>query len=396
MLLCDHRCVVTSSACDLLPFDAVVTSCFSLSDDTLWLGTTEGLFTVSHGQDGCLIFSNVSEVTSPVRTLAWRSTVTDGHKKSRHPASKVFFPRPSVENHLQEMFASSDRHGTWWTGSYWSRKKGEGEFGVLVVGTEDKIHFHDGKRWWFEWVQSSAGTGGIVDAPPTAMTFGPSGELYIANDVSLTRLNINYTFDRIGALEGLPYHHLTSLYVSPFSPAYPPLTGPTPPPSQVGTLWIGTARGYTLFDIHTSEFLGYYNGPRWLPDGGVVDMAKSGAAVVLLTQQGLAVVYPELWTLEMKAGHYQHMMERHVKPPGLVSDCPLLNHTPSTCEPAHSDRDGLQTSWLVAAEIFRYHVTKEPSAKQRAWQLFSGLKFLTNVSQYYVTVYVQSQILGMC
>ena len=306
--------------------------------------------------------------------------ITDG-TTTRHPVSKSFFFDPTVENHLQEVFASSSRHGIQWTGSYWSRKKSEQDFGVLVVGTEERLYFYDGRKWWFEWVCApEAGLGGLVDAVPTALTFGPSGELYVANNVSLLRVNINYTFDRIGPLEGLPYNQLTSLHVSPFSPSSPPLVGPAPPDSLVGTLWVGTAQGYTLFDIQSSKFVGYYNGPRWLPGGRVLDMAKSGPAVVLLTQQGLAVVYPESWTLAMKARHYEAMLERHTKPPGLVTDCALTNHTPSTCDPSDFHDNGMSTSWLVAAETFRYQVTENTAARDLAWDLFAGMKFLINVS----------------
>lgn len=260
-------------------------------------------------------------------------------------------------------------------------------FGVLVVGTRDKLYFYDGSQWWFEWISVwETGLGGLVDGVSTAMTFGPSGELYIGNNVSLTRVNINYTFDRIGPLEGLPYNHVTSLHVSSYSPSNPPPMGPATPPSLVGTLWIGTAKGYTLFDIQRSKFLGYFNGPRWLPGGALLSITRSSSAVVVLTQQGLAVVHPEMWTLAMKARHYQAMLQRHTREPGLVSDCPVANYTPSTCSPASTDNDGLWTSWLVAAEAFRYSVTKDYGARENSWALFSGLKFLVNVSSCCTTI----------
>ena len=66
---------------------------------------------------------------------------------------------------------------------------------------------------------------------------------------------------------------------------------------------------------------------------------------------------------------------------GLVADCPLTNYTPSTCSPYTTDNDGLWTSVLVAAEAFRYQVTKDLSAKYNAWNLFRGMQFLVNVSQ---------------
>ena len=67
-------------------------------------------------------------------------------------------------------------------------------------------------------------------------------------------------------------------------------------------------------------------------------------------------------------------------PPGLVADCPLTNYTPSTCSPSTTDNDGLWTSLLVAAEAFRYGVTKDVFAKNSAWNLFKGMQFLVDVS----------------
>ena len=63
-----------------------------------------------------------------------------------------------------------------------------------------------------------------------------------------------------------------------------------------------------------------------------------------------------------------------------MADCPLTNYTASTCSPYTTDNDGLWTSLLVAAESFRYQVTKNVSAKYSAWNLFKGMQFLVNVS----------------
>ena len=97
--------------CDLLPFDTVLSSCYSLSDDTLWLGTSQGLFTVYYDQEAdCLGFNNISDIIGPVQTLAWRSTVTDD-PQSRHPNMRPLFFRASVVNSLQAVFASSSGGG---------------------------------------------------------------------------------------------------------------------------------------------------------------------------------------------------------------------------------------------------------------------------------------------
>lgn len=97
---------------------------------------------------------------------------------------------------------------------------------------------------------------------------------------------------------------------------------------------------------------------------------------------------------------------------GIVADCSLTNFDPATCAPHTTDNDGLWTSWLVAAEAFRYvetyrvisvlqligchgdcrwvviatifshryQVEKNESAHENAWQLFKGMEFLNTVS----------------
>ena len=45
-------------------------------------------------------------------------------------------------------------------------------------------------------------------------------------------------------------------------------------------------------------------------------IAAGEDTVVVLTDEGMAVVWPELWTLEKKAAYYQKIMERHRKDPG--------------------------------------------------------------------------------
>ena len=358
----------------------MLTSAFSLSDNTLWLGTPQGLFTLSFDSQQGFSFTNFSEVTSPVQTLAWRSAISYKKQNKRYVMQSFIFS-PLVGNQLQETFACSNSHGIKSIGSFGYRRKIKWKFGVLVVGTSERLYFYDGTKWWFEWVSIwENGLGGVIDGVPTAMTFGPSGELYIANNISLTRVNINYTFDRIGPLDGLPYNELLSLHVSPYTPLYPPPAGPAPPPSPEGTLWIGTMKGYTLFDIQESKFKGYFYGPRWHPRGGIWSISESEGSMVLLTDEGLAVVSPEVWTLAKKAQHYQAMLGRHTRDPGLVADCPLKDYNVSTCIPVSTESDGIWTAWAMAAEAFRYHVTKNYSARINAWNLFSGLHFLVNVS----------------
>lgn len=68
-------------------------------------------------------------------------------------------------------------------------------------------------------------------------------------------------------------------------------------------------------------------------------------------------------------------------PTGLVSDCSLTTYgLGRTCTNHDSDNNGLWTSLIVAAEAFRYQVTKEDEAAESAWHFFDGMKLLNTVT----------------
>ena len=277
----------------------------------------------THADENDTAINFVSEVKGTILSIAWRAGLVG--PKGWGLNSHAFLLTNDSFQYLQDISYNTGQDVSIGTAD------GPG-FGLLVVTTEEKIYFYDGHLWWFEWVSVwGRGLGGVVDGPPVTLTFVPTGELYIGNNVSLSRLNINYTFDRLGPLEGLPYHHILSLHFSRFTPLSPPLTQPFFPhlSSSNGTLWIGTEKGYSLFDVGTSHFTTYHYGPRWLPGESVLDIANIGLDIfVLMTEEGLAVTRGEEWTLKRKADHYQQMIERHTREPGNNTLLHMIITTP--------------------------------------------------------------------
>ena len=166
------------------------------------------------------------------------------------------------------------------------------------------------------------GLGGVVDGPVTSMTFTPDGSLFVANNVSFSRLNTNYTFDRIGPEQGLPYNHINTLFYLQYTPSYPSPTQKSDDEDDDGPvggcLFVGTDMGYTIYDIAARQFMGYYFGPCWLPGDRVsVISGNTYNAVVVVTEGGVSFVHAEEWTLEAKAEHYQKMLDRHTREPGM-------------------------------------------------------------------------------
>lgn len=339
--LCYFSCDIVSqwSTQELPPISSAV---ISGSDGYLWVGTSHGLFRfnatppvpppiqmlnnpkLSVVDDSAYVddfnttvasFFQVVEVKGPVISLAWREGLVG--PKGWGLRSKAFLFTNYSSLFSQNVTFSSGFD--WHTGSNCVSD----DFGLLVIGTPSKIYFYDGHMVWFEWVSVwEDGTGGFIDGPPVALTFVPTGELFIGNNVSMSRLNIDYTIDRIGGSEGLPYNQITSLRYSPFVPKSPSPLKPLPLRPHAGpthgTLWVGTKKGWSLFDIRNANFKGYFYGPRWHPGTSIIGIAvvNCGNRMVLLTDKGLSIITPEDWTLEKKAIRYQEMVARHTRLPG--------------------------------------------------------------------------------
>ena len=316
------RCSIVAQLSEDTPLEwnEVTAAVVSVSDGTLWLGTDSGLYSIQRNFDS-LTINNVTSVDGAITTLAWRSSLFTNDKHGNRRKSFLFHPpsSPQPEQYLVHT-GSGGLHGT--HGRSHREPPLRDTFGLLVVGTRERLYFFNGEMWWYEWVSMwSSGQGGTIDGVPTSLSFSLTGDLFVGNNVSLTRVNTNYTFHRFGPLQGLPYNQILSLHHSPYTPQYPPPLLRTRPPSDEGssdgTLLIGTTRGFSLFDLSSDEFTNYFYGNRWHPGERVLGFAGSGGnSTVVLTDRGIAVLYPQLWTLEEKAGHYLEMLGRHTRPPG--------------------------------------------------------------------------------
>ncbi len=306
----------------------------SSSDGHVWIGTDHGLYRLNttppltakpyKGDDddeGIFInddntivnqFVLMNEIEEPVLSLAWRGGLVG--PKGWGLRGNAFLLTNYSDFYRQNVSYSNGGD------LYIGKTNMFDNFGLLVIGTESKLYFYNGHNFWFEWVSNwEKGFGGVVDGSPVTLTFVPTGQLFIGNKVSLSRLNNDYTFDRFGGLEGLPYDHILSLHYSSFSP----ISSTHFKPSSLdkcsrGTLWIGTEKGWSLFDINNSKFIGYFYGPRWHSGSSINDITSIDInnMTILLTDKGVTIVTGMEWTLERKAFHYQEILTRHVRDPG--------------------------------------------------------------------------------
>lgn len=151
-----------------------------------------------------------------------------------------------------------------------------------------------------------------------------------------------------------------------------------------GIVWFGTKRGAIRFNETTRE-IEYFSGLRWLPDDHVVAIGflKDGVTseIWIETPLGVSQIVYRQMTLETKATLFEERIRaRHVRH-GLTADSHLMRPGDLTSnQMVSSDNDGLWTAMYVAAEAFRFAVTREPQAREYARQGMKAIMRLESIS----------------
>ena len=132
-----------------------------------------------------------------------------------------------------------------------------------------------------------------------------------------------------------------------------------------GSLWLGTSKGAIRWVQGRFE---YYASQRWLPNDEVLSLScQEDGSVLVYTTEGTSHIRFLEMILEQKAEHYEELTDARHKRYGFVTNCGLRD--PFDLKAYRhdiSDNDGLWTAMYVAAESFRYAVTGEEAAKEKA------------------------------
>ena len=216
-----------------------------------------------------------------------------------------------------------------------------------------------GGRDAYDFPADEAWDWGTLPSPRTRDALSLGNRLVIATDRGLGVLR-GMSLDRIAGEEGLPFEDVTCL-----------ARGFT------NDLWIGTSRG--LIRQVGAEFH-YYAGRRWLPDDRVRAIAVRGREVWIGTEQGLALIEFVPFTLAKKAAYYeQHLETWGQKRLGLVHklewDDPLQEFVREA-----GDNDGGYTGYYLAAQAYRWAVTRDPQARAEAMNTFEALCWLETMT----------------
>jgi hypothetical protein len=135
--------------------------------------------------------------------------------------------------------------------------------------------------------------------------------------------------------------------------------------------WLGTPQGAVRLSVDGRAggtlVKEYFAGRRWLPDDRVVGIGFDNQAVWLETPKGFAKIEWKPMTLAEKSRVFvERVQARHVRW-GLTADSRLRQAgNVKTNQMVSTDNDGLWTAMYVAAESFRYAVTKAPDARTNA------------------------------
>ncbi len=147
-----------------------------------------------------------------------------------------------------------------------------------------------------------------------------------------------------------------------------------------GQLWFGSSEG--AFKMRDDGKFDYYYGKRWLP-GNVVKHISQGTngSVLVLTDSGLGQIVFEEMTLFDKAQYYEaQVRNRHIRL-GFNANLVDLDHgNIDSGRLSDSDNDGLWTTMYLAAEVFRYSVTKSAVALQNCREAMDAMERLFSIN----------------
>jgi hypothetical protein len=230
---------------------------------------------------------------------------------------------------------------------------------TLYVHGAGRLTFFDGKRFGgldvYDFPADQSWDWGELPSRNTRDILSQGSRLYFATDRGLGVLR-GMSLISVRGEQGLCYEDTTCLTQG-----------------FTNDLWIGTARG--AIRMAGSQFH-YFAGQRWLPDDRVHAIAAGEAAVYIATSKGLGIIGYEPFTLLKKAAFYErHLEEWGQKRLGFVHKLEWDDEVKEFVREA-SDNDGGYSGNYLAAQSYRYAVTKDPDARKEAVNTFQALRWL--------------------
>lgn len=145
-------------------------------------------------------------------------------------------------------------------------------------------------------------------------------------------------------------------------------------------VWFGSPAG--AFSVRKDHAVDYYNGERWLPSNEVVHIEEGPEnSVLILTAKGLAQIHFQPMTLAEKAAFFDRQVRsRHIRNGFNATLSGMEKGNPDTGYLSDSDNDGLWTSMYLAAEAFRYAVTRDQQALENCRESLDAMERLYSIN----------------
>ncbi|PWJ57770.1 hypothetical protein CLV98_106242 [Dyadobacter jejuensis] len=205
----------------------------------------------------------------------------------------------------------------------------------------------------------------LVSGYAKAVAYNDQGQLWVGGLGGVTIRMADRQISTLTPKNGLPSRSVSQVRMAPDS-----------------TMWVGTDQGVVRYRTDGSHSLLFSR--RWLLDDQVRDIAfdRQGNAWIA-TAQGVSRIGSQPMTLAQKQDYfYEVLMKRHIRAPWTAGIAHLtVAGDTSTWQPEDDDNDGEFTGNYLAMESFRYAVTKDPLAKERAQKAFRFMKLLGDITE---------------
>ena len=147
-----------------------------------------------------------------------------------------------------------------------------------------------------------------------------------------------------------------------------------------GKLWFGSSKGAFMLD--TDGKYKYYASKRWLPSDSVTFIAQGpDESVLIATEKGLSRIIFKPMTLHDKAMYYEKQVRaRHIRHGFNATLGYMQDGSLATGSLEDSDNDGLWTTMYLAAEVFRYKVTKSEEALDNIRECMDAMERLYTIN----------------
>ncbi len=216
-----------------------------------------------------------------------------------------------------------------------------------------------GTRNVYDWTADGAWDWGQLPSTVTRDALSSGAALWIATDRGLGLLR-GMALSSVRGIDGLCYEDTTCLARG-----------------FANDLWIGTTQGAIR---KIGDRFHYFAGRRWLPHDQVTAIAVGERKAYFATPAGLGIIEFQPTTLSAKADYYQAYLERWgQKRLGFVHKLEWDDAAGEFVREV-SDNDGGYSGNYLAAQSYRYAVTKEPEARREAVNTFHALRWLEAIT----------------